>query len=143
MKPYEYSRLGKDQIRLLRLLPGPALKEVCIEIKTTSLSKAHASQYEALSYAWGSTQDPSEVNVAVVSTYKKLISKFQTTNVEGIVGSVPLRSISITKNLAEALPYLRDATKPRLLWIDAICIDQKNSKEKGEQVSRMAQIYRS
>lgn len=29
------------------------------------------------------------------------------------------------------------------LWIDAVCIDQKNAKEKGKQVSRMAEIYKS
>ena len=143
MKPYEYSRLGKDQIRLLRLLPGPASTEVCIEIETTTLSKAHVPQYETLSYAWGSNQDPSEVNVVVVSTYKRLISKIHRTSLEGIADSVPSKRISITKNLAEALPYLRGATKPRTLWIDAICIDQKNGKEKGEQVSRMAEIYKS
>ena len=144
MKPYKYSNLnGEDQIRLLHLLPGPASAEICIRIETVTLSADPLPQYEALSYAWGSTQDPSEVNVAVVSTYRRLISKIHTRSVEGIASSVPSKRISITKNLAEALPYLRGATKPRTLWIDAICIDQKNGKEKGEQVSRMAEIYKS
>ena len=143
MKSYKYSNLNGDEIRLLHLLPCSASRDVRIKIETVTLSADQLPQYEALSYAWGSTQDPSQVNVAVVSTYERLISKTRTPSVEGIAGSVPSRSISITKNLAEALPYLRDATKPRTLWIDAICIDQKNGKEKGEQVSRMGEIFRS
>ena len=39
-------------------------------------------------------------------------------------------------NLALALPYLRLKDKPRLLWIDAICVDQQNLKERGHQVER-------
>jgi hypothetical protein len=31
--------------------------------------------------------------------------------------------------------------KPRVLWIDAICVDQQNLKERGQQVKRMADIF--
>jgi len=32
---------------------------------------------------------------------------------------------------------------PKLLWIDALCIDQNNDAEKSQQVSMMRRIYRS
>ena len=40
------------------------------------------------------------------------------------------------------LQYLRYEEKFRILWIDAICVDQQNIEERGHQVSRMADIYR-
>lgn len=43
--------------------------------------------------------------------------------------------------LYEALMQLRDAAKPRTLWADAVCIDQENLLERGEQVKIMRKIY--
>ena len=140
MKPYKYSNLNGDEIRLLHLLPRSASTGVRIKIVTVTLSAYQIPQYEALSYAWGSTKDASSVTVTVDHTHG---SKNFAHNLARIVSFSTSRSISITKNLAEALPCLRDATKPRTLWIDAICIDQRNAKEKGKQVSRMAEIYKS
>ena len=140
MKPYKYSNLIGDEIRLLHLLPRSASREVRIKIETVTLSAYQFPQYEALSYAWGSPKDPSSVAVTVDHTQG---SKNLAHNLARIVSFSTSRSISTTKTLAEALPYLRDATKPRTLWIDAICIDQRNAKEKGKQVSRMAEIYKS
>ena len=136
MKPYKYSNLdGDDQIRLLHLLPRSASREVRLKIETVTLSADQIPQYEALSYAWGSTKDPSSVVVTVDHIFGS--------KTRALVSFPTSRSISVTRNLAEALPYLRDATKPRTLWIDAICIDQKNGKEKGKQVSRMREIFKS
>jgi hypothetical protein len=36
---------------------------------------------------------------------------------------------------------MRFSDKPRVLWIDAICIDQSSQSEKGEQVAFMSTIY--
>ena len=141
MRRYKYLRInGKDQIRLLHLLPGPASAEMRIKIETVTLSADQYPQYEALSYAWGSAENPSSIVVTVDHAYE---SKTRGQSLEKIVNSSTSRSTSVTKNLAEALPYLRDATEPRTLWIDAICIDQSNGKEKGEQVSRMGEIFKS
>lgn len=42
-----------------------------------------------------------------------------------------------------ALQHLSFAKKPRLLWIDAICINQDDIVERSEQVNKMASIYGS
>jgi hypothetical protein len=72
--------------------------------------------YEALSYVWGSPE-------------KKL----------------PLRmhnqSFDVTVNLHAALLRLRNHFMERILWIDAICIDQENRKEQERQIQSMAKIY--
>lgn len=76
-------------------------------------------EFEALSYTWGSMEDPSAV----------------------LVGRTGSSTVQITRNLAVALPYLRNENEPRMLWIDAICVDQQNLEERSQQVQRMADIY--
>ena len=50
------------------------------------------------------------------------------------------RPFKVTENLYEALRHLyKDQTIP--YWIDAICINQDDLKEKGEQVQQMTSIY--
>jgi hypothetical protein len=40
-----------------------------------------------------------------------------------------------------ALLHLRDRFVERIIWIDAICINQDDNGEKGQQVQTMAKIY--
>ena len=39
------------------------------------------------------------------------------------------------------LKYLRPRRGIRMIWIDALCINQKNAAERGSQVAKMSQIY--
>jgi hypothetical protein len=57
------------------------------------------------------------------------------------VGRTGNSTIQITRNLAIALPYLRNEDETRILWIDAICVNQQDLKERSQQVQRMADIY--
>ena len=79
--------------------------------------------FEALSYSWGSPQDL--VTAEIISTS----------------GSDGEHEILITRNLSAALRSLRYSDQARCLWIDAVCIDQSNAKERTSQVRRMSQIY--
>jgi hypothetical protein len=49
----------------------------------------------------------------------------------------------VTSNLDVALRYLRLKDQPRVLWIDAICINQHNIQERNKQVAQMRSIYQS
>lgn len=148
MTTYAYEPLdyGKAQTRMVHLYPALnysdpiriSLKNVtlprsCLRAPLTSKPEANDLTYEgpdvetpdfmALSYVWGSPDDPQEV----------------------FVESAPdgARSISITRNLDTALRYLRIKHKrePLRIWIDAICIDQGNVKERSHQVAFMDSIY--
>lgn len=44
-------------------------------------------------------------------------------------------------NLYPALQHLRSQNEDRILWIDAMCIDQADDSERGHQVVQMGQIY--
>ncbi|KAF5609133.1 het-domain-containing protein [Fusarium pseudoanthophilum] len=72
--------------------------------------------YEALSYTWGTSQN------------KKSIF-------------IDDRELLITANCHSALVQLRDSFIERVLWVDAICIDQSNTNERGKQVRIMAEVY--
>jgi hypothetical protein len=47
----------------------------------------------------------------------------------------------VTTNLYAALLHLRNSSLERIIWIDAICIDQKNDEERAQQIQLMAKIY--
>ncbi|KAL2040278.1 hypothetical protein N7G274_007181 [Stereocaulon virgatum] len=139
-KPSEEDRfrsLGPDDtIRLMELLPGAFDDEIRIMLHTTILSKEQIPEYEALSYTWGSQKDPVDVFIKPRVDDKR--SKH---------GSQPHRPdtspLAVTQNLATALRHLRRPERKRTLWIDAICVNQQDLKERGHQVERMADVYRN
>ncbi|KAF7957821.1 hypothetical protein EAE96_003391 [Botrytis aclada] len=50
-------------------------------------------------------------------------------------------SIYLRPNLYSALVHLREKTEPRMLWIDAICIDMQNYEERSFQIRLMTRLY--
>jgi hypothetical protein len=118
MPHYRYDALNAElgEIRLLKLLPGEFSSEIYLQLITQPLTETVQLRYDALSYTWGSTQTSALV----------------------FVGE---NTLDITQSLAEALPYLRYPDKSRVLWIDAMCINQRDIVERSQQVKRMAMIY--
>ena len=106
---------GSDQIRLLALMPGCGEEDITCNQSIVALRDA--SEYEALSYTWGSPE----------TTHSILLDG---------------KSFPVTTNLYSAFQHLRWQEKPRNLWIDAVCIDQRNDIEKSAQVQLMGDIYR-
>jgi hypothetical protein len=108
-----------DNIRLLRLLPNedeaaPLQCQLCNYSLQRLGSRTHL--YEALSYVWGNQHKTSPIYV------------------DG--GQFP-----VTLNLHDALSRLRDRSFERIIWVDAICINQKSAEEQAQQVELMAKIY--
>ncbi|KAF5708940.1 Pfs domain-containing protein [Fusarium globosum] len=116
---YRYSPLPDGCIRLLRLIPhldehAPIQGQLFDYPLLGSGKGTHL--YEALSYVWGSETKPQSVC---------------TDN-----GCLP-----ITTNLHMALKRLRDCSLVRIIWVDAICINQDDTEERSRQVQSMAKIY--
>ncbi|RDW63304.1 hypothetical protein BP6252_10849 [Coleophoma cylindrospora] len=127
MTTYKYTPINLEEpsFRLVRLNKGWPSDDIHCEIfhawrpvsKDDNPYEADAGvPYEALSYTWGST----ETNAKITAN-----------------GCI----MSITENLYVALQHIRSKTEDRILWIDAICIDQTNLKERGHQVRQMGKIY--
>ena len=106
---------SEDDIRLIHLFPGAFHSELDLALVTYGADEAPA--YEALSYVWGAA-------AAVQKT--------------ALVNGEAFR---IGTNLEAALRYLRDEREGRTLWVDALCIDQGNVRERNQQVNRMRAIY--
>jgi hypothetical protein len=124
--PFEYSRLQSPnrkakgsvrRFRLLHLLPGARQDDIACRLVHADLSQA-VDQYEALSYVWGSIIDLTPIRIN-----------------DG--------NLNIGKNLRDALLNIRHPDRARVLWVDAVCIDQSNIRERIEQVAMMRDIYRN
>ncbi|KAE9382101.1 hypothetical protein N431DRAFT_458641 [Stipitochalara longipes BDJ] len=50
-------------------------------------------------------------------------------------------SVSVTRNLHSALEHLQYDKEVRIIWIDALCINQSDNEEKSWQVQLMREIY--
>ncbi|THV52909.1 hypothetical protein BGAL_0065g00380 [Botrytis galanthina] len=121
MPQYSYSTdpLDSGSIRLLGLMPAKDLSSpIHCRLHDYSLRESDRGihLYEALSYVWGSPENPKVVNINNCS-------------------------LSVTANLYTALIHLRDCTFERIIWVDSICINQEDNTEKGQQIQLMAEIY--
>ncbi|KAI0411235.1 HET-domain-containing protein [Xylaria grammica] len=111
---YSATTSPRRRIRLLRLLPGHGSDGVHCELSTVSLDEAN--EFEALSYVWGSEANPVQI---ILSRQTK----------------------DVTRSLGPALHHLRNDEKGRILWVDAICINQGDLDERSSQVQLMQRIY--
>jgi len=115
-EPFEHP----NQLRCLHLESGDFDDPIHAYLEIISLTKP--CKYEALSYVWG---------------IPKAISPMIVDGTE----------LSITENLDTALRHLRpkpgSGQSSRTLWVDAVCINQSDNKERADQVKLMRDIYRS
>ncbi|KAL8653827.1 MAG: hypothetical protein Q9226_003688 [Calogaya cf. arnoldii] len=135
--PYKYTALKEDtgEIRLLTLLPDCFGEPIRISLEIHVLSDSEVPEFEALSYAWGDASDVRDIYIE--ANQPKWPELLETDD----INSVQRRRLRVTKNLFEALNHLRLEDRPRVFWIDAICVDQKDLEERGHQVLRMPDIY--
>jgi hypothetical protein len=114
-------RLETGAARVLVLCPGSPFDEIKCELRQRKLLTQgyldEVSSYEALSYVWGKEIERDTIILCG--------SRFP-----------------VTRNLAEALTYLRLPKHNRMLWVDAVCINQYDEKEKELQVKSMHMIYK-
>ncbi|KAF1982524.1 hypothetical protein K402DRAFT_414880 [Aulographum hederae CBS 113979] len=107
--------LQEGSLRLLELQPGQKEDPIICKLQEVSLKDAE-DKYEAISYVWG---DPNVTSGILC---------------EGV-------KCQITISLALALQTFRHAFQIRILWADAVCINQCDDQEKGHQVKQMGNVY--
>jgi Heterokaryon incompatibility protein (HET) len=100
--------------RLLELAPGVQMDPIVVSMFVVALNEA--PDYAALSYVWGAPG----ATMSIVCNGIRIV---------------------ITVNLGAALQRVRHSDRPRILWADAICIDQTNTHERGYHVGFMGKIY--
>lgn len=117
---FVYSPLPHNRpvTRLLRLAPSVDQNAMiqCRIFEYDLEPRAEDHQYEALSYVWGDAANTVEIQLNDLAFH-------------------------VTRNLHTALRHLRDRDIERVIWIDAICINQKDNSKKGIQIQSMASVY--
>ncbi|KAF2257810.1 ankyrin [Lojkania enalia] len=120
MLEYRYSQLSlPTSIRLLRLLPcRQDAKTLRCELFKYHIrdSDTVSHPYKTLSYVWGSEDKPRSI-------------------------IIDNQNLNVMQNLYVALLRLRNHTCSRIIWVDAVCINQANEEGKGSQIPLMAEIY--
>ena len=101
------------EFRILIIHPGPPGSPVRCSMRKTSLITP--IDYAALSYCWGDAAITKDIFVNSIET-------------------------PVTSNLADALHHLR-RLGVSTIWVDALCINQKDKLEKGLQIRNMHHIF--
>ncbi|KAH5418611.1 hypothetical protein HBI47_142690 [Parastagonospora nodorum] len=116
---YEYEELRySDSIRILILHPSSDGSDpIMCTMQYTRLSDVSLN-YEALSYTWGDMDHRQAIYFCGGS-----------------------KTLLVGQTCLDALRHLRQKSTYRLLWIDAICINQEDLLERGSQVRIMDDIY--
>jgi len=116
---FPYRPVGSlGEIRLLILFPD---KDTTAEIRChlIHVESYKDRAYAALSYVWGDYGDKAP---------------------QILLEGVPFQ---VTPNLHAALKHFRHESRRRVLWVDALCINQKDEAEKNHQVSQMQSIFKN
>ncbi|KAK2004386.1 HET-domain-containing protein [Colletotrichum falcatum] len=130
MAEYKYAAIGERDFRILSLAPGkldePLRGELLVRPIDTYINEAgkhegelpeSADSYEAISYVWGSDDKPRRITTPAGA------------------------EVAITENLYHCLRRIRLEDRPRLVWADALCINQADGGEKESQIMLMHDIY--
>jgi hypothetical protein len=113
---YSYKPLLHGYMRLLYLLPGTS--ESLLQAVLNHIACNYAGTYQALSYVWGSSVRD-----------KELVT--------------PNGIIPITTSLHKALIALRQSDQAIMVWVDAVCINQSDYKEKAQQIRLLPEIFQA
>lgn len=114
---FQYSSLNINEFRLLELTRlEERLDKSWPVCKLIHVPITDSPKYNALSYVWGPQHD------------RKTIA-------------INNKAFSVSVNLYDALCALFNCTEPHVVWIDAICINQKDDAEKVTQIPLMREIY--
>ncbi|EPE03851.1 HET domain-containing protein [Ophiostoma piceae UAMH 11346] len=113
--------------------PNPDFDQSRLRQRTQLPPLNFSPSFEAVSYVWGSADNPVSIDVAFSPSGKPCLNDDFT--------RLTWKHLSVRRNLYDALNYLRLQDQTRVLWIDAICVNQANDAEKSDQIVRMADIY--
>jgi hypothetical protein len=110
----EYRMETTGDLRILELLPGSFGDPLHCRLRVAAIESDPV--YDALSYMWG---DSSPKGIIILNG----------------------EAFSVTRSLENALRHVRLRDRVRCLWADAVCINQRDVKERGNQVHLMKEIY--
>ncbi|KAI1496347.1 heterokaryon incompatibility protein-domain-containing protein [Biscogniauxia marginata] len=130
-RPLDHS---KKDIRLVTIAPGSFDDPLHCTLTRHSYPWADI-KFESLSYCWGDLKDTTRITLR--HEYEGV------TNSKSHLVRDDEQVFNVTKNLAIALKYLRLEDKSRVIWIDALCINQGSIRERNYAIPFMVDVYKS
>ena len=118
-------QLARTEFRLL-CLPASLDRDAPLHLTLESHSDERYPEYEAVSYTWGGENGDASLCCPVyVGPYWDILLQ--------------------SRNCSAMLQFLRpfESHGRRLVWVDALCINQDDDFERGVQVAKMGFIYRN
>lgn len=113
--PYAYSNITSPRtIRLLKI--EPRLLGMRCSLVNHNLDTEPPAKFEAISYRWGSD------------------AKLRVLKIDGKALHIPVSAYDVLWARASLW-------RTRLMWIDAICVNQDDNDDKNQQVGLMREIY--
>lgn len=144
---YAYKKLDADHnIRLLKIYCGESdailqCRLIDRPLLATDIPLEKRQAYTALSYYWGTDDAKNKAIIFADDAMQKRISSYSDADVrKSMLQSSAF--VWIQDNLNNALRQLRSTDEDVYVWADAICIRQKDNKEKTAQVAIMHEVYR-
>ena len=152
--PYGITRrdVKKRTVRLL-ILHGSRYNRgshLCIDLMRVHINTENATDplsnfdaqlpdYDAVSYAWGKSAPDRTIWCTARTPFDYYPKEpFQ----QALDRSDRGTYLAVSQTVCSILKDLQPCTGYRILWIDAICIDQNNFLDRSEQVPLMSTIYR-
>jgi hypothetical protein len=116
---FQYGILEEGHIRLLQFAQSADEDVPQFQLRDVPLNQSPVP-YKALSYHWGSNKLAGRI-------------RFHGTN----------QWLSVTASVADIIQSILAVGDRSWYWIDAVCINQTDSEEKGHQVRMMGDVYSS
>ncbi|RSL65271.1 hypothetical protein CEP54_004305 [Fusarium duplospermum] len=114
--------LAKDEFRLICLTEEKDLPADVIHLSLETYNDGNFPDYEAVSYTWGGEDGDGTLRHPIyIGEHWDILLQ--------------------TRNCCAMLRYLRPSRGIRMVWVDAICINQEDMQERGDQVAKMGQLY--
>ncbi|KAF6829731.1 hypothetical protein CMUS01_08047 [Colletotrichum musicola] len=114
---HQHLKKGHGSIRVLRLRAQPPDTGYSIQCDLIQATLDSPPRYRTVSHRWGSPgEEPRTI----------------------MVNGAPF---PVSQSIYQLLENLRSSRRSHLLWIDSVCIDQSNAREKSRQVGMMRRIY--
>lgn len=137
-------------IRLVRIGTEKRNGLICCEISDHRLQEGDEPAYRALSYTWGTSSDRTDILLnGQLFGVSPTLHDFLVMYAEKSRDDISLNEEHFHEPMGKLVtPTEKEAPDKELrlseyFWIDQLCIDQGNDREKSHQVAMMAKIYRS
>ncbi|TVY54882.1 Heterokaryon incompatibility protein 6,OR allele [Lachnellula cervina] len=141
---YQYSPVpDTNSIRLIYLKPWRLHRKEKLrcELKTVSLDDDDVPEFEAISYAWGEPIFSREIliddgsKLAITPSLGDALQRMRWNTARSFKNALQRMrpGISRSRQLSSSV---------RILWADAVCINQQDIDERSQQVQLMRKIYR-